>query len=319
MASLKIVCLGGGIGTVNLIRGLKEYTDEITVVTSMADDGGSSGRLRRLYRMLPPGDVVSCMSAIGSSGNSALSDLLTYRFPGNRYGNDQTLEGQKMGNLILAAIYNKTRDFTRAVEIFQTIFKIPGRFYPNTIEDVTISIKTKGGKVIKGEEKIELGKYRGKKNISQVFLNPSGVKAFPGVIKEMIKAHVIVVGPGDLYTNNMPVLLVEEIREALKKSKAKKFLIVNIANKPSEAKDYVVSDYLNAFEKHIGAFPFDTVFLNSNHNILIPNKYRRYEYVKDFGKSKFSGFKVIKKDLLDESFPLYHDSRKLAKAVIENI
>src|SRR3990167_4813669 len=111
MADKKIVCLGGGIGTVNLIKGLKFYTEDISVVSSMADDGGSSGRLRKEYGIFPPGDLTSCMAAIGSKINPYVSELLMYRFPGNRYANGLKLEGQKLGNLMLTALFNQGHDF----------------------------------------------------------------------------------------------------------------------------------------------------------------------------------------------------------------
>lgn len=319
MANKKIVCLGGGIGTVNLIKGLKEYTNDLSVVSSMVDDGGSSGRLRRIYGILPPGDLISCMAAIGNKNNEYLSKLLTYRFPGNRYGDDLSLEGQKLGNLILTGIYKQNGDFIKSIKIFQEIFGIPGNFYPDTLDNTSLSAQLKNGTIIEGEEIIELGKYRGNKDIDRIFITPDDAKTCPQVLSVMENADAIIVGPGDVYSNNMPVLVIKEISSALKKSKARKLLIVDVANKPFEARDYKVSDYINAFDKHIGGFPFGIVLVNNNHSVKIPYKYRKYEYVKEFGTPNPKGFKVIKADLLDESFPLYHDPAKLAKSVIENI
>lgn len=318
MVNRKIVCLGGGIGTVNLIKGLKTYTDNITVVASMADDGGSSGRLRREYGIFPPGDIISCMAAMGNSQEEYVSKLLTYRFPGNRYGNDLTLEGQKLGNLLLAGLFNDIGDFEKSIKILQKILNIKGTFLGATLDQVQISIRTKSGKVVTGEERIDLGKYRGKKDIDEVFLTPPGARVNPSVILSMEEADAIIVGPGDVYSNNIPVLIVEGVAKTLKESKAKKILIVNIANKPHETENYAVSDYLDAFKKHIGGFPFDTVLINNNQSVQIPKKYR-YEYVEEFGHPDISDLHTIKKDLLDENFPLYHDPSKLAKAVVENI
>jgi uncharacterized cofD-like protein len=316
MANRKIVCLGGGIGTVNLIKGLKNYTDNITVVTSMADDGGSSGRLRRAFGVLPPGDLVSCIAALGS--DEFLSKLILYRFPGDRYGEDLSLEGQKLGNLILTAIYKQTNDFTKSIEILKKMFDSVGEFYPATLDPITLSIITKSGQKVTGEEKIELGKYKGEKDIELLRILPENAVANPKVLRSIEKADAIIVGPGDLYSNNIAVLAVKEISAALKKSKAKKFLIINVANKPAETENYTVSDFIDAFKKHIGSFPFDFVLVNNNFSIRIPKKYN-YEYVKEFGETKILGFKLKNLDLLDESFPLYHDSSKLAKAISENI
>ena len=318
MADKKIVCLGGGIGTVNLIKGLKFYTEDISVVSSMADDGGSSGRLRREYAIFPPGDLTSCMAAIGNKTNPYVSELLMYRFPGNRYANGLKLEGQKLGNLMLTALFNQGHDFGTSIKILQDTLGIKGNFLPATIDQVEILIQMKDGRIVKGEERIDLGKYKGKKDIDEVILSPKDARVNPRVISEMEDSDAIIVGPGDLYSNNFPILIVKGIAEALKKSKAKKFLIVNIANKPHETENYKVSDYFDAFEKHIQGFPFDMVFINNNYSVEIPKKYK-YEYVKEFGHPAQKGFRLIRKDLLDEIFPLYHDSGKLAKAVFENI
>ena len=319
MASKQIVCFGGGIGTKNLLKGLKKYTTDFTVVTSMADDGGSSGRLKRLYGMLPPGDIISCMASVGSSKFPEFSEYLTFRFPGDRYGDDSRLEGHKLGNLILSAIFLKEKDFVKSIQKFQQMFDIAGTYLPDTLEQTSLSAKIKSGKIIEGEENIELGKYRGDKVIEKLYLNPSSAKACPQVIHKMKEADALVVGPGDLYSNNISVLLVKEIANALISSKAKKFLIIDVANKAFEAKNYSVSDYMEAFNRHLNVFPFQKVFVNNNFSVKIPHKFRSYEYVKDFGETSLSGFDVIRQDFLDENFPLYHDSSKLAKAIAENI
>lgn len=317
IASKKIVCLGGGIGTVNLIRGLKEYTNKITVIVSMADEGGSSGRLRRLYHIPPPGDLISCMAAICPNKNKR-SALLTYRFPGNRYGEDSELCGHKLGNLIMVAMCNIAGSFYEAIPLFQKTFDIPGRFFPATNKEVLISAKTIEGKEIFGEEIIDLGKYDGKRVLERVFLHPKNAAASPGVVSSLKEAQVIIAGPGDLYTTILPVLIVPDIAKALIESKAKKIFIVNVANKPFETKNYSVSDYVKAVGKHLGMFPFDKVIVNTNFSVKIPKKYR-YSFVSLKPDVRYRGVKVVKKDILDEDFPLYHNSRKLAKAVYQLI
>lgn len=317
----KIVCLGGGIGTVNLISGLKEYTENISVVISMADEGGSSGRLRRLYKIFPPGDMVSCMSALVKSKNPVISRLLTYRFPGNRYGKDNELGGQKLGNLVMAAMINMLKDSNNAIELFKKTFDIPGVFLPATSKKVSISAKTTDGNIIYGEEKIDLGRYNGKRILERVFLHPKNAKMANGVVERLEDADVIIAGPGDLYTTILPVLIVPGISKVLKKSKALKFFIVNIANKPFETKGYDVDDYIKAIKKHLGVFPFDKIVINNNYSISIPKKYN-YKHVSLDSKNSIEdigGLKLIKKDLIDENFPIYHSSDKLAKVVAENI
>src|SRR5579872_4618385 len=137
----KIVCLGGGVGTSNLLKGLKSYSDEITAVVSMADDGGSAGRLRRLYHIPPPGDLVNCMISL-SDAEPMFKEMLKYRFPGNRYGGDKTLPGQKLGNLIFVALIQITGDFTQALVQMQRIFKTKAKIYPSTTDALSISAKT---------------------------------------------------------------------------------------------------------------------------------------------------------------------------------
>ncbi|OGH42437.1 MAG: hypothetical protein A3H79_02935 [Candidatus Levybacteria bacterium RIFCSPLOWO2_02_FULL_36_8b] len=321
ISNKKVVCLGGGIGTVNLISGLKEYTENIFVVISMADEGGSSGRLRRLYKIFPPGDMVSCMSALVKSKNPVISQLLTYRFPGNRYGKDDELGGQKLGNLVMAAMINVLKDSNSAIELFKKTFDIPGVFMPATSKKVSISVKTADGNIIFGEEKIDLGKYNGKRVLERVYLHPKSAKAANGVIECLEDADVIIAGPGDLYTTILPVLIVPGIAKVLKKSKALRIFIVNIANKPFETKGYDVYDYIKAIKKHLGVFPFDKIVINNNYSISIPKKYHYKHVLLDSkGKSEdVNGIKMIKRDLIDENFPIYHSSSKLAKVVAENI
>lgn len=313
----KIVCLGGGIGTVNLLKGLKEYTDDFSVVISMADDGGSAGRLRRLYNIFPPGDLVSCMAALADADQAKTAELLTYRFPGDRYGRDDALGGHKVGNLVLTALLDLTKNLEKAIAVYKDIFKVKGSFYPATSVPVSISAKTSTGDMVEREENIDLGRYKGK--LEQVFLHPTNAPAIPELIEKIKTADLIIAGPGDLYTTILPVLIVKDIAAALQESKAQKMFVVNVANKPFETKGYSLSDYLHALEKHLGSFPFDMVIGNDNYALPIPKKYK-YTYVKNdiTGKSPFKTT-VVMADLVDETFPLYHSPTKLAKLVAKYI
>jgi len=312
----KVVCLGGGIGTVNLVKGLKDHFEDVSIVFSMADDGGSAGRLRRLYNVPPIGDIVSCMSAFISDKKPDLSKLLTYRFPGERYGKDDELGGHKLGNLILVAMLDKTHSLEKAIELYQQTFHIPGTFVPVTNELISISATTIEGKDVVGEESIDLGNFEGEKVYDQVTLHPKDVKAAPLAIEKLKNAEIIIAGPGDLYSTVLPSLLVEDISKILKNSKAKKFFVVNVTNKPEETKGYTVSDYISAIDKHLGEFPFDKVITNNNYSISIPSDFEN-EYVK--GNPSIQQYNIIQNDLVDESFPLYHDSSKLAKTILKEI
>ena len=316
MVNKKVVCLGGGVGTANLIKGLKKYFSDITVVISMADDGGSSGRLRRLYNIPPPGDLVACMAAL-TDRNSNICKLLSYRFLGDRYGKDTDLPGHKLGNLIMVALRDITGSFEKAISLFQKTFKIKGKFLPATLGNVTIYARTIEGRLIFGEEKIDLGKYTGKRILDKVFLKPEGAKSNIHAIKSIKEADIIIAGPGDLYTTVLPVLIVKGIKEALKNIKALKIFIVNVANKPFETKGYSLKDYINSIERHLSFFPFDKVVVNNNFSVKIPSKYR-YQYV-SINDSIKRDIKIVKSDMVDENFAIYHNPSKLAKTITENI
>ena len=317
MANKKIVCLGGGIGTVNLIRGLKIYTDQITVVVSMADDGGSAGRLRRFYGVPPPGDLVSCIAAL-SNTTPLMRDLLTYRFSGDRHGSDNSLPGHKLGNLILVALTSLTGDFGKAVSEMQKIFKTSGSILPSTIESVSIWAKTSVGEKVYREENIDLGRFTGK--IQRLHIKPSKPRAPKEVVRAIEEADGIIAGPGDLYTTILPVLLVPEIIKSIKNASAKKIFVVNVANKMFETPKYSILDYVKAIDKHCGSRVFTHFLTNSNFKPKIPKKFElQYEYVSEYENKASADIKLIKKDLVDENFPIYHSCEKLAKLVFDTI
>lgn len=316
MVNKKIVCLGGGIGTVNLIKGLKNHFSEISVIVSMADDGGSTGRLRRLYRIPPPGDVVSCIAAL-SDADETMKKLLTYRFEGERYGEDESLGGHKLGNLMMVALTSVMGDFGKALSRMQKIFKTRGKILPATEETISIWAETSVGERVDREENIDLGRFTG--TLEKLHLKPSDPKTSEEVKDAIISADLIIAGPGDLYSTILPVLLVPGILQALKKSKAKKLYVVNVANKLFETPNYKISDYMNAIEKHCGVNAFEHVLANNNISAAIPDKYKRqYEFV-PLAFKKENRYSVMIRDIIDTKFPLYHDSLKLAKAIIENI
>lgn len=314
----KIVCLGGGIGTVNLVKGLRKYTSNITIVVSMADDGGSAGRLRRAYNVLPPGDVVSCLAAL--TKNQDFAKFLTYRFPGDRYGKDEELAGHKMGNLMMIAAEEVTGSFIGAIEFLKKIFGVEAGIYPATEQSVTLHAITVDGREISTEEAIDLGKYDEPRILNKVYLLPKNLKTPPQVLDALSEADCIIAGPGDLYSNLLPVLIAPDIAKKIAEVKNKKILIINVANKPFETKGYVASDFVDAIQRHMDTFPFDTVVVNNNYSEKIPSKFH-YDYVKIDEKlqAKNQPFHVVKNDLVDGDFPLYHDSEKLAEEIIKQL
>lgn len=314
----KIVCLGGGIGTVNLIKGLKEHTENITVVISTADDGGSAGRLRRLYDITPPGDAVSCLAALlKGEGSEKLAKFLTYRFPGDRYGKDDELPGQKLGGLMLVAARDLTGSFDEALVYLKKIFHACGTILPATTENISLSAITKDGVAVDSEENIDLGKYSGERVLEKVAIQPTNPGVPEKVVKAFEEADVIIAGPGDLYTTILPILLVPRIQELLKRHDNKTFYVLNVANKPFETKGYKTSDFVKAFKNHVGEFPFKSIVINTNTSIPIPDEFA-YTYVENDLTSEH-GIEVIEGDFVSGEFPLYHDSVKLASTLIKHI
>lgn len=310
----KIVCLGGGRGTSSLLQGLKTYTDKLTVITSMADDGGSSGRLRKVYNIMPPGDIVSCIAAL--IPDRELSALLTHRFPGINKTSKE-ISGHKLGNLMMLAEIQRTGDFYKALEAIKQIFGVTADILPATDERTHLHAMTLDGRRLHSETTMDLALYAEPHGLKKIYITPKMPKVNPKVIQNIIEAEIIISGPGDLYTNQMPVLVVPQIKEALLKSKAKKLFILNIANKPFETKGYTLQSFINAFTDHIGKFPFDYVLANNNTSIPIPKKYR-YQYI-PLDHDQTSSFKLIEEDLVNKDFPLYHDASKLAEAIAKNI
>jgi len=310
-----ITCLGGGVGTAQILKGLRDLNADLTAIVSMADDGGSAGRLRRAFAVPPPGDLINCLAAL-SEEESVIRDLFLYRFEGKRYGKDTDLGGQKLGNLIFVAlthIYNGNAN--KALEELSKIISSTGRVLPATVGDVNIWAKTKEGKKIFGEKNIDFGKYNGSRTLTEVHLNPESPKAYKPAVDAILNSQMLIAGPGDLFSTVLPVLIVPQIKKAITASSAKKLFIVNIANKPFETSGFTVSEYLNALKHNLGTNVFDTVLVNTNTIPKIPSKLN-YSYVKyDKGKVAAFNFRVMDGDFVNESYPLYHDPKKVAAAV----
>lgn len=317
LSDKKIVCLGSGLGTVTLLRGLKKYVNDITIIATTTDDGGSGGRLRRLFNTLPPGDLVSCIAALCSDENPNISQLLTYRFPGDRYGSDNDLGGQKLGNLMLIAAKEIIGDYDKAVELIQKITRSSGKIYPATNEVVTLSAVTKEGVTVHSEENIDLAKYEGKPTIDRIFITPENPSVSKKALQAISEAEIIIVGPGDLYTTILPVLIVPAIRQALLSSQADKIFNINIANKPQETEGYSVQDFISAVEKHLKGFPFQYVLVNSNTSVPLSSEHEKYTYVvlDDKSKENAKSYQIIEADLINEGYSIYHDADKLASAI----
>jgi uncharacterized cofD-like protein len=314
----RIVCLGGGIGTSNLLKGLKHEPYHLTVITSMADDGGSSGRLRKAYGIMPPGDIISCIASLIPDEQKELANLLTYRLGGSETYNT-SIGGHKFGNLVMLAEIQRTGDFYKAIAVVKKMFGVTGDFFPATDERTHLSAITNDGRRIHSETTLDLALYSQPHGLKKIYIRPKNPRVNEKVITAIVNADCIISGPGDLYTNQLPVLVTPQIKEAFLKSSAKKMFILNIANKPFETKGFTLKNFIAAFEKHIGSFPFDFVFANNNWKNPIPQKYD-YEYIRiDNEYKQHPSFKLIESDLVDASFPLYHDAQKLASEIVKHI
>lgn len=308
----KIVCLGGGVGTANLLSGIKNHFSDINAVVSVADDGGSAGRLRRFYKIPPTGDIVNCMIAL-SNADKVMLDLLKFRFPGERYGPDNILPGQKIANLMFAALILNNKNLNEAIAKMKEIFQVCASIYPSSLHSISLRAKTSTGHIIRREENIDLGKFKGK--IRQLYIHPKNPKVDPRAIEAIKNADVIIAGPGDLYTTILPVLIIPAIAQELRKSKAEKIFVVNVANKFFETPNYSVSDFIAAIKKHCGFQPFETFLINNNVSFVIPQDFKDEYSVAPVSKDKNNRVKCVYADLVNENFPLYHDPSKLAKAI----
>ena len=312
----KIVCLGGGVGTAQVLAGLRFYNHQLTAVVSMADDGGSAGRVRRAFALPPSGDIVNCLAAL-SSEESIVKKLFIYRFAGNRHGKDTDIAGQKLGNLIFVALTDIYKgDTNKALEEFSKIISSKGTVVPATLGDVNIWATTRDGKKVTGEQNINLWHYNGSKSLYDVHLEPENIRAYGPATKAIEDAKLIVVGPGDLFSTVLPVLIVKQIKKALLKSKAQKVFIVNIANKPFETNSFKASDYLETLSRHMGGDIFDKIFINTNQKPKIPAKIR-YRYV-SYDKENLGNYLpcIIEGDFIDVKYPIYHESGKIADKLV---
>ena len=313
----RIVCLGGGIGTSVLVSGLKKYNPHITVITSMADDGGSSGRLRKGYGILPPGDLISCIAALIEDENKEMASLLKYRFPGQSREN-KAIDGHKLGNLIMLAELLRTKDIYKALEATKKMFGVKADILPASDQRTHLGAVTSDGRIIHSETALDLARYAEPYGLKKIFITPKSPVVNQRVIESLKNADVIISGPGDLYTNQLPVLIIPQIKELLLKSKARKIFVLNIANKPYETKGFSLEDFTETIKTHLGVFPFKTVIANNNTSFPVPNKYRKYKFIK-VDPSKKWNFDLVLEDIVDSQFSIYHDCDKLAKAITEKI
>ena len=248
----KIVVFGGGTGLATLLRGLKHYPVDLTAVVTVADDGGSSGRLLDEYDIPPPGDVRNVMAAL-SDVEPLIESMFQYRF-----SSSEDLKGHSLGNLMLAALTDITGDFARAVEQMSRVLNIKGKVLPAANQRITLHAELEDGTIVTGESKIPV---YGRK-IQRVYMSPEEVEPLPETVEAIMDADLIVFGPGSLYTSILPTILVTAIREAVLTCTAKKVYICNLTTQAGETYRYTASEHVQALYDHAGEAFIDTVLLN---------------------------------------------------------
>jgi uncharacterized cofD-like protein len=303
----KIVAIGGGNGLATLLRGLKERTGNLTAIVSVADDGGSSGRLRRSLGIPPPGDLRNCLAAL-SDDEDLLTQLFRYRFA---QGDD--LDGHAFGNLFIAALTGVTGSFDEGLLEAAHILGIRGQVLPATLADVALfADKTPLADAqairIQGESRIPEMPGR----VRSVYLDPDDPPAYPGAIKAILAADMIVLGPGSLYTSVLPNLLVPDLAKAVRASRAFKVQVCNIANQPGETDGYPAIAHLKAVEDHVGRGLVEMLLVNDRMDIAAP---ATVSFVPP--PSRGLSVSVFAADLVDPQWPWRHEPAKLAAALIQ--
>ena len=315
-----IVAIGGGSGLPSLLRGLSQYTANITAIVTMADDGGSSGRLRRELGLLPPGDLRSNMAALAAD-EALMTQLLRFRF-GKRFDGDSEADGEisghNFGNLLLAALTGITGSFDEALLAAERVLAVRGRVLPSTLEQVTLLadiLMDGGSEVVRVAGESEIPKAAGK--IKQVYLNPADAAAYPPAIKAIFQADLIVLGPGSLYTSIIPNLLVPDLRAALEHARAPLIYVCNLVSQAGETDGYSAADHVAAITAYLPANRMRTALANSNVRPVPAEPANsanlHYNYVLPVPAQDVHLTTI---DLVDPEKPGRHDSAKLAQAVL---
>jgi uncharacterized cofD-like protein len=304
----RVVTIGGGHGLATLLRGLKAHTSNLTAVVTVADDGGSSGRLRESLGILPPGDIRNCLAAL-SNDEALLAQLFQYRFSG-----EPGLNGHSFGNLFISALSDITGSFEEAVAESGRVLSVHGRVLPSTLHNVRLVADVRLPHVVnevrvEGESRIpEVAGH-----VRRVWLEPNDAPAFPPVLRAILNADMIVIGPGSLFTSLLPNLLVRDVMAAVQSSRALKVYVCNIATQPGETQAFTCYDHVRALEEHVGEDLFDILLCNDNYDA---NLEVSSQWVIADEKSR-SDVRLYTADLVDYEHPWRHDSSKVAQVLMD--
>lgn len=307
---LKVVALGGGTGLPAVLRAMKPHTANITAVVTVADDGGSSGRLRREMGVLPPGDLRNNIAALADDEN-LMTQLFQYRF------NQGDLDGHAFGNLFIAALSGIAGGLENALVEIGRVLNIQGRVLPSTLQDVHLlaSVRQPGkSRSFKIQGEASIGEFGGQ--IENVSLIPEDAAAYPESVAAILSADVVVIGPGSLYTSILPNLLVKGIAEALRATEAYKIYVCNVATQPGETDGFNVADHVLALERHIGRGVFQAVLANNAQPMLNAGMNTRYVQPVSPHHEIMQRYEVVYTDLTDIERPWRHDPHKLAEIIL---
>ena len=311
----RIVAIGGGNGLSTMLRGLKNYTENLTAIVTVADDGGGSGRLRQDLGMLPPGDIRNCMEALANA-EPLMAELMHYRFQ------EGSLAGQSFGNLFLAALNGISPSFDVAVSRMSEVLAITGRVLPVTTANVQLEAELEDGTHVLGESHICRCKQRRRCRIRSVHLLPEHPAALPEALRALREADMIVLGPGSLYTSIIPNLLVNGIVEAIQAAPALKVYVCNIMTQEGETEGYTVSDHIEALFHHSAAGLFTLCLTNSSPiSAAAAARYAQEgaERIRcDAARCAELGVELIRRPIAAEKNGFVrHDPERLARALLE--
>lgn len=306
----ELVAIGGGTGLSTLLRGLKQYSDNVTAIVTVTDDGGSSGRLTEQFGVLPPGDIRNCLVALADA-EPIMTELFQYRFRGQ-----EGLGGHSFGNLLIVAMTNITGDFERAIRETSKVLAIRGRVLPSTLDHVRLRALMEDGSFIEGETAITTSPSK----IRQMMLAPPNAQPLDEVIQAVREADVIVLGPGSVFTSIIPNLLVEGIAEAIRHSHALRVYVCNVMTQPGETNSFTASDHVRAIEAHCPPRLFDYVLVNTTRpSSELLERYRNSgaEFVEpDIDRIRAMGYRTIVGDFISQTDVVRHDPHKLSEAIL---
>lgn len=319
----KIVCIGGGTGTYQVLSGLKKLPVEITAVISMCDSGGSTGKLRQELGILPPGDVRRAILALSDLpfAYKTLEDVFEFRFNGKNGNMKGGLAGHSLGNILLAALVQITGSMDKAISEAARILNASGKIYPVTLDKTNLVAILNDGTRVWGETNIDMRNFKLEHSIDKVYLTPKA-KIFKDAALAIENADLIVLGPGDLYTSIIPSLLITGVNEAILNSKAKLVYICNLMTKRGETDNFTACNFVSNIEKYLASSKnkLSHILVNKNktkQKSKIDKWYKHYgsmPVVNDLKNNK--NYKIIEKDFVDSTTFYRHDSEKIAKTLM---